>query len=109
MGSHSRVMEYIRDYENIQFRVSFSVPIKKSDTINFAAQPFENMQTDEMAENTSLYLIYGKIDLSIGMHIGFNEFTFLITQDLHNRMGKLYLIIEKECLRIHDIGQKIKA
>ena len=36
-------MEYVKDYEDIRFRVSFSVPTNKSDEISFAAQPYENM------------------------------------------------------------------
>ena len=47
--------EYFKDYEAIRFRVEYSIPCGNPEEINFAAQPYEEMDSDEMANDPNLF------------------------------------------------------
>jgi len=98
--------EYFKDYEAIRFRVEYSIPYGNPEEMNFAAQPYEEMDSDEMANDPNYFLIYGKLDYTMNMHVGYKGFVFKITEDLHNRIGKMFKIVRAEHLRVYSNSGK---
>ncbi len=101
------IIEYVKDYEAICFRVEYSMPNDSPEEINFAAQPYEEMDSDEMANNPNYFLIYGKLDYTMSMHVGYKGFVFKITEDLHNRIGEMFKIVRAEYLQVYSNSGKI--
>lgn len=90
--------EYFRDYPELNFRVAYTYSEHRPEEIVFAAQPYEFIIFDKEGFEPGEFLIYGKLDFELRMRVGFKRFSFEMTQELHERIGKVYLEIEKEFL-----------
>lgn len=90
--------EYFRDYPELNFRVAYTYSAHRPEEIVFAAQPYEFIVFDKEGFVPGEFLIYGKLDFELKMQVGFRRFSFEMTQELHQRIGKVYLEIEKEFL-----------
>lgn len=98
MKLNNDFLEYFKDYADIKFRVEYSYNKTRPEEISFAAQPYENMDTEEHSNNPQYFLMYGKVNFHLSIEVGFREFSFEMTKDLHNRIGKLYDAIRNEFL-----------
>lgn len=63
--------------------------------MGFAAQPYE-MLTPEMNDNPQYFLIRGRIEIGERIVLGFTDFSFEMTDELHNRLGELYAKLKLE-------------
>lgn len=89
-------MDYIVKYEYINFQVNYTYDPERPEGIIFAAQPFELLDVVEENNKASRFLLYGRLDYTEVMEIGFQGFSFVITDELHERLGKLYKAIRAE-------------
>lgn len=97
-ASHDHRSEYFRDYPELDFRVAYTYSLQRPEEIVFAAQPYEFIVFDKEGFEPGEFLIYGKLDHELKMQVGFKRFSFDMTQDLHERIGKIYREIENEFL-----------
>ncbi len=101
----NNVLEYIKDYPDLKFRVSYSYDSNRPEEISFAAQPHEFILLDEEGFKPSTFLLYGKLTFDLKMKVGFKGFSFDMNKELHNRIGLIYDAIEKEFLeKYKEIG-----
>lgn len=89
-------MDYIVEYESISFIAHYTFDSEKPEFIVFAAQPFELLEKDKTLNVPSTFLIYGRIEYNNTMHVGFKGLTFVITDELHARIGELYKMVRAE-------------
>jgi hypothetical protein len=96
LNNQTKPLDYVVNYENICFRVNYTFDSENPEFIVFAAQPFEMLETDESYNVPSGFLMYGRIDFTTTINVGFKAFSFVITEELHARMGQLYKEIKAE-------------
>lgn len=89
-------MEYRKEFRAIQFRIVFSHHPHERGSLTFAAQPYELLDGTSVSNEPSNYMLYGKVSAGEYLEVGFNHFTFEMTNDLHKRLGDLYQIIKQE-------------
>lgn len=96
-------MDYVIDYEKIAFKVQYTFDAENPEFMIFAAQPLEMLDKEEKFNSPSTFLIYGRIEYDSTMHVGFRNFSFVITDELHLRIGKLYKLIREEFTRRYGL------
>ncbi|SRR6056297_621880 len=89
-------MEYRKEYRSIQFRVIFSHHAHVKARLAFAAQPYELLDGGGLSKEPSTYLVFGSIEKGGHLKIGFRDFQFEMTEELHDRLGALYRIVQQE-------------
>ena len=87
---------YKNDYPNIGFRVIFTRIIQLKGVLGFAAQPYEMMLHPQLNSDPKYFLIRGRIEIGERIMIGFTDFSFEMTNELHERLGELYEILKTE-------------
>ncbi|ASO08395.1 MULTISPECIES: hypothetical protein [Flavobacteriaceae] len=93
-------MDYKKDYRSIAFRVIFTVDGNHPDNLAFAAQPFEMLLGDKISNDPKNFLVYGRVGKGVRLEVGFRGFTFEMDQELHDRLGRLYTMIQNEYRKI---------
>ncbi|TLF47024.1 hypothetical protein [Maribacter aurantiacus] len=89
-------MEYKRDFNDIGFRVIFDSNPHITGLLGFAAQPHEMMLDVELNNLPETFLVRGRVETGERLLVGFRDFAFEMTPDLHLRLGKLYEIVRME-------------
>jgi len=87
---------YKKDYTNIGIRVIFTNSPQLKGTLGFAAQPYELMLDPELNNKPEHFLIRGRIETGERLILGFYDFSFEMTSDLHQRLGEFYEIVKME-------------
>jgi len=87
---------YKKDYTEIGIRVIYSKIAHQKRTLSFAAQPYELMMDPELNNKPEVFLIRGRVETGERLILGFHDFTFEMTKDLHSRLGKLYELLREE-------------
>lgn len=65
----------------------------------FSIQPLEFMDELDDAEDHHQYMIYGYVDVTLAVQIGFKPFLFNMTESLYTRLGKLMVEITNEFIK----------
>ncbi|MGB3149204.1 MAG: hypothetical protein WBB27_00965 [Maribacter sp.] len=89
-------MEYKKEFRNIGFRVVFCHYPHQKGVLAFAAQPYEKLMQGKSGRETGAFLLYGKIEKGERLEVGFREFSFEMTDNLHKRLGELFELIKLE-------------
>ncbi len=94
-------MEYIKEYQGIDFKVSYSLNRFFPSTLSFSAIPYEWIKEEKgKEEGKTSFLLYGKVEKGEKLSIGFKGFTFNMTETLHGRLGLLYDAILNEYRKV---------
>ncbi|MEO1485694.1 MAG: hypothetical protein AAFU57_08105 [Bacteroidota bacterium] len=80
---------YKKDYRKIGFRVIFTQIPDQRWILGFAAQPYESL-LPEMDNDPNYFMFRGRIEIGGKIMMGFTEFRFEMTDELHERLGELY-------------------
>lgn len=86
---------YKRNYRKIGFRVIYTQIPDQKGVLGFAAQPYESL-LPEMGNDPNYFMFRGRIEVGEKIMMGFTEFRFEMTTELHERLGELYKKLKLE-------------